>query len=136
MVFTLLAACAEEKRSGTITVYKSPTCGCCNKWIAHLESENFNVVAHNRPDMNRVKLDLGVPAAMGSCHTAVIDGYIIEGHVPASAIKRLLKEKPSAAGLAVPGMPIGSPGMEGARKDPYHALIFNRSGDAAIYQSY
>jgi len=86
--------------------------------------------------MDSIKRELGVPASLASCHTAVVDGFVIEGHVPAAAIKRLLKEKPPVTGLAVPGMPMGSPGMEGPRKDTYNALLFNRAGDAAIYESY
>jgi len=136
ILLMLLAGCGEQKVAGTITVYKSPTCGCCKKWVSHLESNHFKVIAHDTLDMDKVKRELGVPASLGSCHTAVINGYIIEGHVPASAIQRLLKEKPAVAGLAVPGMPMGSPGMEGPRKDPYNALVFNRSGDAAIYERY
>ena len=83
--------------------------------------------------MDSIKQQQGVPAQLGSCHTALVEGYVIEGHVPADDIRRLLKEKPVAAGLAVPGMPMGSPGMEGPRKDPYNVLLFNRSGDVAIY---
>jgi len=136
ILLTLIVGCSKEGDAQTISVYKSPTCGCCKKWIAHLEANGFKVVAHDTHDMASVKHEHGVPGSMASCHTAVVDGYVIEGHVPAAAIHRLLKEKPPAAGLAVPGMPMGSPGMEGLRKDAYNALLFNRSGDAAVYERY
>src|SRR3990172_3983402 len=87
-----------------ITVYKSPTCGCCNKWVTHLEQHGFSVAAHDVADVNRVKAQLGVPPTLGSCHTAVVGGYVIEGHVPADLIARLLAQPPAVAGVAVPGM--------------------------------
>lgn len=136
ILFAMISGCSKESDAQTITVYKSPTCGCCKNWVAHLEDNGFKVIAHDSRDMDSIKREHGVPASMASCHTALVDGYIIEGHVPASAIRRLLKEKPAVAGLAVPGMPMGSPGMEGPRKDRYNALLFNRAGDAAIYESY
>ena len=120
----------------TITVYKSPTCGCCNKWVSHLQENGFKVKAINRPDMDKVKSESGIPPRLASCHTAVIDGYLVEGHVPAADIKRLLKELPDVAGLTVPGMPMGSPGMEGFRKDRYKVLTFTRSGDTTVFSSH
>ena len=96
----------------TITVYKSPSCGCCKMWIEHLESEGFTVEAFDSDDMTAIKKELSVPRQMSSCHTAKVGGYTIEGHVPAADIRRLLAEQPDADGLAVPGMPVGSPGME------------------------
>jgi len=128
-----LTACGENSQAQSITVYKSPTCGCCKKWISHLEDNGFKVTAHDTSDLESIKRQNGVADHLGSCHTALVEGYVIEGHVPADAIHRLLKEKPVAAGLTVPGMPMGSPGMEGPRKDPYNVLLFNRSGDVAIY---
>jgi len=136
LLLAMVSGCSKESDAQTVTVYKSPTCGCCKNWIAHLEDNGFKVISHDTRDMDSVKREQGVPVTMASCHTALVDGYIIEGHVPASAIQRLLKEKPAVAGLAVPGMPMGSPGMEGPRKDPYNVLLFNRSGDAVIYESY
>ena len=136
ILLVLISGCSKESDAQTVTVYKSPTCGCCKNWVAHLEANGFRVIAHDTQDMDSVKREHGVPASLASCHTALVEGYVIEGHVPASAIKRLLKERPSVAGLTVPGMPMGSPGMEGPRKDAYNALLFNRSGDAAIYESY
>ena len=116
------------------TVYKSPTCGCCSLWGRHLEQEGFEVVAVDRNDMTAVKDSLGVPGDLASCHTAVIDGYVVEGHVPAASIRRLLDERPEARGLAVPGMPLGSPGMEqGDLRQSYDVLLVGPNGEAAVY---
>lgn len=106
-------------------VYKSETCGCCNDWIDHVRGAGFEVEYTNLRDMNGKKQELGLPYQLASCHTAVIDGYVIEGHVPADDIKRLLSERPDITGLAVPGMPHGSPGMETGRVDPYQVLSFD-----------
>jgi hypothetical protein len=120
----------------SITVYKSPTCGCCSKWVRHLQDNGFEVEAINRKDMNSVKSEAGIPRQLASCHTATIGGYVIEGHVPAVDIKRLLKERPDVAGLTVPGMPMGSPGMEGSRRDKYEVLTFTKSGDTVVFRRY
>ena len=120
----------------SITVYKSPSCGCCSKWVSHLQDNGFEVEAINRNDMNSVKLDAGIQRQLASCHTAIIDGYIIEGHVPAADINRLLKERPDVAGLTVPGMPMGSPGMEGHRQDNYEVLTFTKSGETKVFSRY
>ena len=118
-----------------MTVYKSPTCGCCAMWVEHLEAAGFKVESVDRTDMGAVKDSLGVPRDLSSCHTGVIDGYVVEGHVPAEQVARLLEERPEAKGLAVPGMPIGSPGMEmGDRRDPYDVLIVGEGGEAAVYE--
>ncbi|MCW8945537.1 MAG: DUF411 domain-containing protein [Sedimenticola sp.] len=119
-----------------ITVYKSPTCGCCSAWIDHLKQNGFEVTAHDTANMSTVKNALGVQPKHASCHTAEVAGYVIEGHVPASEIKRLLQEKPEISGLAVPGMPMGSPGMEGSRKDPYQVLTFDNNGNSTVYADY
>lgn len=116
-----------------VTVYKSPTCGCCSAWVEHLEQNGLSVEVHNRNDMEQVKDQLGVPTRLRSCHTAIAGDYLIEGHVPADLIHRGLKEKPAVMGLAVPGMPMGSPGMEGARKDGYAVLTFSRDGKVDLY---
>lgn len=109
-----------------MTVYKSATCGCCTSWIEHLQQNGFSVEAQNVDDLAAIKGRHGVSPDLASCHTAVIDGYVIEGHVPADDIKRLLSERPAVEGLAVPGMPLGSPGMEqGPRKDPYAVVSFD-----------
>jgi len=119
-----------------ITVYKSPTCGCCTKWVKHLEKNGFIVEAFNSKNMPAVKRELGVKPQYQSCHTGMVDGYYIEGHVPADDIKRLLSEKPKAVGLAVPGMPMGSPGMEGNRKDAYSVILVEKEGTQKVYSKY
>lgn len=117
-----------------VTVYKSPTCGCCTKWVEHLQASGFEVKTLDLPDTMPMKTRLGVPRDLSSCHTAVVGGYVVEGHVPADVVKQLLAEKPNATGIAVPGMPIGSPGMEqGDRKDPYDVVLFKRDGTRSVY---
>ena len=117
-----------------ITVYKSPTCGCCKEWVKHLQANGFSVIARDVPDVTQYKIANDVPVTLGSCHTATVNGYVIEGHVPASDVKRLLKERPPVRGLAVPGMPIGSPGMEqGAHKERYDVLTFDKQGNTSVY---
>ena len=133
-VFLPLPALAAQQ---AVEVYKSPTCGCCGDWIEHLRANGFEVRAHDVADPSEYRRRYGVPDAFASCHTAVVGGYAIEGHVPAREIKRLLAERPKARGLAVPGMPAGSPGMEqGGRRDPYEVLLFQRDGRHAIYARY
>ena len=127
---------AQEKTFSKITVYKSPTCRCCRKWIKHLETNGFIVEALNREDMRNVKREMGIEPKYQSCHTATVDGYYIEGHVPADDIKRLLTEKPKATGLAVPGMPKGSPGMEVGGKDPYSVLLVKEEGSTEVYSKH
>ncbi len=122
-----------------ITIWKSPSCGCCKDWEIYLQKNGFNVKAI--PEGNdQIRKKLGMPIQYGSCHTALINGYVIEGHVPSREIKRLLIEKPIALGLAVPAMPIGSPGMDGpeygGKKDPYDVLLIGMNGQPSIYQSY
>ena len=109
----------------TVAVSKDPSCGCCEKWVAHLRDSGFSVTVTGGP-VNPVKARLGVPRDLASCHTALVDGYVVEGHVPVGAIKRLLAEKPKGTGLAVPGMPVGSPGMEvgGMEPDTYEVVLF------------
>jgi len=119
-----------------VTVYKSPTCGCCTKWISHLEENGFKVKAINSNNMSKIKDKNGVPVSARSCHTAIIGGYFIEGHVPANDIKKLLAEKRDVKGLAVPGMPMGSPGMEGPRKDKYNVYELSKNGKAKIVNQY
>lgn len=116
-----------------ITVYKDPNCGCCNNWVAHLVKHGFRVTEKNTGEMTEIKRGLGVPEVLESCHTGVVNGYVIEGHVPALDIKRLLKQKPKVVGLAVPGMPVGSPGMEGSRVDRYDVLSFDKAGKTAVF---
>jgi hypothetical protein len=116
-----------------ITVYKSPLCGCCTKWEEHMRANGFSVKSVNVDDIRPYKSRYAVTPSLASCHTAVIDGYVVEGHVPAADIKRMLKERPAIQGLAVPGMPGGSPGMEQGRVDPYDVLTFDKSGNLSVY---
>jgi hypothetical protein len=122
-----------------VEVWKGPRCGCCHDWIAHLEASGFAVTVHDDGNSD-ARQRLGVPLSLGSCHTALVDGYAIEGHVPARDIRRLLVERPRAAGLAVPAMPLGSPGMDGpayaGRKDPFDVLLVQRDGRSTVFQSY
>jgi hypothetical protein len=119
-----------------LTVYKSPTCGCCRLWLTHARSVlgGYDIRTHDVDDLTEIKERLGVPAALQSCHTAISGPYVFEGHVPADLIKRFLAERPKALGLAVPGMPVGSPGMEvGTHKDPYDVLLFDKAGKTRVY---
>jgi hypothetical protein len=122
-----------------VDVWKSPSCGCCKDWVTHLESNGFKVRTHDDGN-TAVRQRLGMPARLGSCHTASVGGYAIEGHVPAREIQRLLKDRPAAIGLAVPAMPIGSPGMDGPaygqRKDPFDVLLVAKDGSTTTYQRY
>ena len=124
-----------------VTVWKTPNCGCCKDWVSHLREEGFQVVTNDVSDTAPVRQKLGLPAKFGSCHTAQVGGYVVEGHVPAQDVKRLLREKPVAIGLAVPGMPVGSPGMEmqddmlGVR-DAFDVVLVNADGSSRIFQSY
>jgi hypothetical protein len=117
----------------TVVVYKTPTCGCCNDWVDHVEEHGFTVVTHDLDDLTLIKQQLGVPAGRISCHTAVVRGYTVEGHVPADLIQRMLAEKPRFRGLTVPGMPVGSPGMEGPWKQDYDVLSFDERGNVEVY---
>lgn len=119
-----------------ITVYKDPSCGCCKKWVEYLVKHGYRVNAKDTPDMQAIKASLGVPDKLASCHTAVVNGYLIEGHVPAADIQRLLTQKPKIAGLAAPGMPAGSPGMEGPRSQAYQVLAFDKKGETRVFASH
>ena len=135
----LTARAANGNGRPVVEVWKDPNCGCCKDWISHLHARGLATRVHETGNV-AMRAKLGMPQRYGSCHTALIAGYIIEGHVPAREIHRLLKEKPPALGLAVPGMPIGSPGMDGPeygpRKDAYDVLLVRRDGSATVYQSY
>ena len=119
----------------SVTVYKSPTCGCCAKWVDHLEENGFSVNTVETYDVAEIKARYGVPGDLSSCHTALVDGYVVEGHVPAEEVKRMLSEGAEIAGLAVPGMPMGSPGMEGSRTDSYDVMAFQKDGTRTVYAS-
>lgn len=128
--FLSTGAFAEDPK---ITVYKSPTCGCCTKWVSHLRENGFEVETTDLNDLRIIKSMSGIKPEQASCHTAKVDGYVIEGHVPADDIKRLLAEHPEARGLAVPGMPMGSPGMESAQPDHYQVLLLDNDGNTQVF---
>lgn len=117
----------------TLVVYKTPTCGCCSAWVDHVKENGFAVVTHDLPDLTQIKRQHGVPAGQVSCHTATINGYTIEGHVPADLIRKMLTEQAPFRGLTVPGMPIGSPGMEGLIRQSYDVLSFDENGNVQVY---
>jgi hypothetical protein len=120
--------------AASMTMFKSPSCGCCGKWVEHVEKHGFTVKTVPTADMQAVKQRLKVPASLASCHTTVVGGYVVEGHVPASDIKRLLATKPKARGIAVAGMPMGSPGMEhGNHREPYATMLMGRDGKATVF---
>lgn len=133
MVFILASGALATE----VKVYKSPYCGCCKTWSELMEKDGFTMNSENRSDMQAVKDRLEVPMMLRSCHTAIVEGYIIEGHVPVADIARLLKERPDIKGLAVPGMPMGSDGMEqGGRRDSYNVIGIKKDGSTFIYSSY
>ncbi|WP_086923557.1 DUF411 domain-containing protein [Variovorax sp. JS1663] len=126
-----------SQAAAPIQIYKNPDCGCCNAWIDHLKAAGFAVQVTDTADTSSVRKRFGMPERLASCHTATLEGYVVEGHVPASDIKRLLAMKPQAIGIAVPGMPVGSPGMEyGDRRDPYQVLLVDRNGRERVFASY
>ena len=120
-----------------VKVWKTPNCGCCKEWVAHLRSNGFDVVTHDVKDTTPMRQKLGLAEKFGSCHTGLLGAYVLEGHVPAKEIRRLLREKPQALGLAVPGMPAGSPGMDmGDARDAFDVLLVLKDGTSRVYQSY
>ena len=128
-----MAAATANADLPSILVYKTAGCGCCNGWIEHLQAAGFQVDARNVRDLMAVKRDAGVPVDHSSCHTALVNGYVVEGHVPAEVVKRMLAERPEITGIAVPGMPIGSPGMEGPGAKPYQVKAIDRQGRTSVY---
>ena len=126
---------ASAAAATTITVFKSPSCGCCKGWVEHLRKHGYTVVARDLADVAPIKTAHGVPEKLRTCHTALVGGYVVEGHVPADVIARLLEERPKIAGLGVPGMPAGSPGMEmpGAPADHYDVVAFDKAGRTSVY---
>jgi len=136
----LLPLAAKGQHKTEIQVYKTPTCGCCRDWIKYLEANGFTVKATDVSDTAPLRARFGLPARYGSCHTAMVGGYVIEGHVPVREIRRLLAERPTAVGIAVPEMPIGSPGMDGpvynGQRDPYDVLLVQTNGSAKVFASY
>jgi len=127
-----------QNRQLAVEVYKDPACGCCSKWIDHLRSHGFTARAIDTDKMDQIKTSRGVPRQARSCHTAIVGGYVVEGHVPAADIQRLLKERPAILGIAVPGMPIGSPGMEvpGMKAQPFDVIAFSKDGSTRIFASH
>ena len=136
-LLALAAAGAGAEPLPEVVMHKDPNCGCCGQWAEYLQANGFRVKTVMEDDMQSVKRRFAVPQRLTSCHTAKVGDYVIEGHVPASAIKRLLREKPAVAGLSVPGMPAGSPGMEvPGKKDPYDVVSFDKSGRSAVFESH
>ena len=136
LIATAAMALAAQKPV-TVEVFKTSTCGCCALWVEHLEDQGFTTRVTDVDDLSAIKKKHGVPSRAASCHTAVVGGYVLEGHVPAAEVQRLLKERPAVAGLAVPGMPLGSPGMDfGNTKQPYDVLAFDKAGQLKVFASY
>lgn len=131
---TMAACTSAQADTPTATVYRSPSCGCCEKWVEHLEENGFKVKREDANDRTPLKMRHGVPYQLASCHTAVIGDYVVEGHVPADVIRRMLEEKPDIKGIGVPGMPIGSPGMEGPNPESYDIIAFGEDG-TSVYAS-
>jgi len=129
---------AQAKAAAPIpmTVYKTPTCGCCGKWVAYMERNGFKATVIELPDTSSARAQHGVPAKLGSCHTSVIRGYAIEGHVPAEDVKRLLREKPAIVGLSAPGMPAGSPGMDVPGSPPFDVVAFDKAGETRVFATH
>lgn len=134
-----LAAAAKDESRTFVEVWKDAGCGCCKDWVSHMEAHGFVLKVHDGGH-HEMRSKLGIPQQLASCHTALVGGYALEGHVPAADVRRLLKDKPQAVGLAVPGMPVGSPGMDGAvyggRRDPFDVLLVGRAGAPRVYASY
>jgi len=136
ILISLLVFLPLQAAGPQVNVFKTRTCGCCGKWVEHLQANGFVTQVKDVTDMAEYRRQLGVPDQLQSCHTAAVGGYTIEGHVPAADIHRLLKNRPKAKGLAVPGMPLGSPGMEGPRRDAYSVYLFHSDGRTSVYQKY
>lgn len=134
LLVTIAGATAQQKPP-MVEVYKSPTCGCCSAWVDHLRDQGFEVRTIETDKVDELKATHRIPRQVQSCHTALVSGYVVEGHVPAADVARLLKERPAIAGIAVPGMPVGSPGMEVGPPEPYDILSVDSAGRTAIYGS-
>jgi hypothetical protein len=128
---------AQRSTAPVVEVYKTPACGCCGKWVELLRADGFTVRVTDLDSLAKIKSTNGVPGVLQSCHTATVGNYVVEGHVPVKEIRRLLKERPAVAGIAVAGMPIGSPGMEvGDVKQPYNVMAFDKQGGSRVFASY
>jgi hypothetical protein len=137
-LLTTTVVTAAQQPSDVVAVYKTPTCGCCSKWVAHLRANGFSVKTTDVETTGPIQGTHGVPPEVRSCHTALVSGYVVEGHVPAAEVKRLLKQRPRVAGIAVAGMPTGSPGMEveGVDPQPYYVVSFDRAGRVDVFATY
>lgn len=133
LAFSLTGISAALAASPLVEVYKSPTCGCCGKWVEHMKQAGFDVKVHEVKDTDAIREKLGFKPDQGSCHSATVGGYALEGHVPAADVQRLLKEKPKAVGLAVPGMPGSAPGMDLPNKGPYESILVLRDGKTRVF---
>jgi hypothetical protein len=131
----LIASVQDENANGVIMTFKTPTCGCCGAWVDRMREAGFEVQVADVDDLGAIKTKYGVPRGAASCHTSVVNGYLVEGHVPADAIERMLRERPDIHGIAVPGMPLGSPGMGAGIAQPYDILAIDRVGRATVYES-
>lgn len=133
IALSLLAGINLAQAAERVEVFKSPYCGCCEKWVEHMRKAGFDVVTKDVNDVPAARMAAGMPERFGSCHTAKVGGYVVEGHVPAADVQRLLKEKPKAVGLAAPGMPHGSPGMETNHPQPYDTLLVQADGSSKVF---
>jgi hypothetical protein len=136
LVSVAAASLAGKTQARVIMVHMSPYCGCCGGWIDHMRENGFSLMVREVEDLEPIRAEHGVTDELMSCHTAVVDGYVVEGHVPATDVRRLLQERPEAKGLAAPGMPAGSPGMEGAGKESYNVFLFTEDGDTRVFASH
>ena len=140
-VFSMIAATGlrpSAQKETAVQVFKDPTCGCCALWVEHLRKAGFTATVTDVDDMTAIKTKYRVPSRASSCHTALVGGYVVEGHVPAEDVQRMLTQKPAIVGIGVPGMPIGSPGMEvaGVKPQPYDVLAFNKTGETHVFASH
>mgnify|MGYP005811876003 CR=1 FL=1 len=131
-----VARAAETAPLPVMKVWKTPTCGCCGKWVRHMENAGFRVEVTDLDSVDAIRAENGIPVRYSSCHTATVGGYAIEGHVPASDVRRLLAEKPDAIGIAAPGMPAGSPGMDVPSSPPYDVVQINKDGSATVFATH
>jgi hypothetical protein len=140
LLFTLVSLTSTtaqyESKVFSVQVYKSASCGCCAKWVEHLRANGFQVTATDVPDVAAVRAKFNVPASVAGCHTAIVDSYIVEGHVPAEDVRALLTKRPALAGIAAPGMPLGSPGMESPDAKPYDVVSFDKQGKTAVFATH
>lgn len=136
VVLTIAALASAAAPKTSMTVYKTKTCGCCVKWVEHMQAAGFMVTVQDVESTAEARKANGIPDRLASCHTATVKGYVVEGHVPAADVKKLLLQRPAAKGLAAPGMPMGSPGMEGPTSQKYSVLLLDRSGQVSVFQKH